>query len=81
MIKIREETAKLLKDEFQIAPETTNFLFDKGLLDFRKCRNMLVRMEYKKKAKPKCKNLIKSQLSNVYCVSVELIEKIVAKKG
>lgn len=80
MTDIKSATAKLLKDNFQIDPQTTDILFEEGILDFRQCRNKLIQIEYAQKAKPKCKNLLKNNLAGVYNVSVELVEKIVAKK-
>lgn len=80
MIKIREATAKLLKEEFQIEPEVTEILFARGILSEYNCRNVLIKKEYKDKAQPKEKNRLKNKLAENYCVSVFLVEKIVGNK-
>jgi hypothetical protein len=77
MTNIKTETAKLLKNERQIEPEDTEWLFNNGLLQDQHCRDTLIRDEYKKKAKPKEKQLLKGRLAEKYCVSIELIEKII----
>lgn len=77
MINIKAETARHLRDEFNIDPNVTALLFDKEVLSFAACRDMLIREEYRKKAQPKEKQRLRSKLSDKYCVSVSLVEKIV----
>lgn len=80
MTKLRIEAAKLLKEYFDIEPETAYIMFDNGFLNEQKCRDALIRMEYKQKAQPKEKNRLKERLADKYCVSFYLVEKIIAQK-
>lgn len=77
MMLIRTETAKLLKEEFQIDPEVTAIMFEEGFLRECECRNVLIRNEYKKKAQSKERMRLRTKLADKYCVSVSLIEKVV----
>jgi hypothetical protein len=77
MINVREATAKHLQEDFNISPEVTERLFNEGLLTFKPCRDVLLKREYLKKAQPKEKQRIKERIANAYCVSVDLVRKIV----
>ena len=77
MTNIREGTARHLKEEFNIDPNVSNLLFDKGILSFSACRDMLIREEYRKNAQPKEKQRVKGRIAERYCISVELVRKIV----
>ena len=79
MINIKTETAKLLWENFQIEKSITQELFDSGILHETVVKKVLIRDEYFKKAMPKEKQRLKNKLADKYCVSVELIEKIVRK--
>jgi hypothetical protein len=78
-MNIKQATAKLLEDEFKVDPQTTNILFDNGILDFKECRDLLIKTEYVKKAEPKERQRLKEKLANRYCISVCLVEKILSK--
>lgn len=80
MIAIRANTAKLLKEEFKIDPSITEVMFENGFLTEQACRNVLIRDEYKRKAQSKEKQRLKGRIADKYCVSVELIEKIIKKE-
>jgi len=80
MIDIRKETAKHLKDEFNIDPNVTALLFDKGVLSIGACRDMLIRVDYQRKAQHGEKQRLKGKIAERYCVSIDTIEKIVCKK-
>lgn len=77
MINVKEQTAKMLSDEFQISPEVTEKLFERGILADHVCRNALIKREYKLKAQPKEKQRTRARIAERFCVSVKLIEKIV----
>ena len=79
MIVVKNGTAKFLMDDFQISPQTTDILFDRGILTDKSCRDFLIKKEYTEKAKPKEKQRLKGKLAEKYCVSVKLVEKIVSK--
>lgn len=76
-MNIQKETAKHLRDEFNIDPNVTALLFDKGVLSIGACRDMLIKEEYRRKIKPKERCLIKIELAEKYCISVETVRKIV----
>ncbi len=79
MIMIRQNTAKLLKDLYGIDESITALMFQDGILREQECRNALLIKEYTEKIMPKEKQRIKGKLAEKYCVSVELIEKIIKK--
>ena len=79
MTNIKAETAKLLRDEFNVDPNVTALLFDKGVLSIPACRDMLIKEEYRRKLQPKERNRLKTKLADKYCVSVSLVEKAVLK--
>jgi hypothetical protein len=79
MTDIKRATAKLLEDEFKVDPQTTNILFDNGILDFKECRDLLIKNEYVKKVEPKEKIRLRDKLAIKYCISVSLVEKILSK--
>lgn len=81
MINIRANTAKLLKEEFNIEESVTARLFEKGILQEQLVKKVLVRDEYRKNARPKERNRLKGRLAEKYFISVALVEKIVAKKN
>lgn len=80
MIDIKSETAKHLREEFNIDPNVTALLFDKGILSYCSCRDMLIREEYRRKAEPKERNRLKEKLAEDFCLSFISIEKILGKK-
>jgi hypothetical protein len=77
MINVKAETARLLRDEFNIDPNVTALLFDKGMLSFTACRNMLIQEEYRKKAQPKERQRVRGMLAEKYCISVSFLEKMI----
>ena len=79
MIDIKAGIAKLLLEEYNIDKETTCQLFDRGILNFKECRDLLIRTEYSKKAEPKERNCLKYKLAESYCISMSLVEKVVLK--
>jgi hypothetical protein len=81
MIPIRKTTAKILQVEFQISPETTNILFERGVLTDPACRNFLIKYDYLKQVEPKEKQRLRGRLAEKYCISVKLVEKIVLQKA
>jgi hypothetical protein len=79
MINIREATAKTLKDEFEIDELTTALLFERGILSDQGCRNYLIKDEYHKKVRPKERERLKNKLADSFCISVDMVKKIVLK--
>jgi hypothetical protein len=77
MILVRNGTATILQTEFSIPAEVTAVLFEKGILSEKSCRDLLIKIEYKEKAAPKEKQRLKNKLADKYCISVELVEKII----
>jgi hypothetical protein len=78
MISIKQQTAKLLKDEYNIDPDVTEKLFKNGVLAEHVCRNVLIRNEYQVKApQPKEKQRVRANIAQRFCVSVSLVEKII----
>lgn len=76
-MNIKTETAKLLKDTFEIDELTTCLLFEEGLLSITGCRNVLIKTEYKEKAKSKERIRLRTKLAEKYSISTVLVEKIV----
>ena len=76
MIEIRSCTAKLLKDQFEIEPNVTELMFENGLLVDHVCRNVLIKAEYSSTVEPTGKQRLKGKIADKYCISVELVEKI-----
>lgn len=74
---IRTEATKLLKEYFNIEPDVACVMFDNGFLNEQKCRDALIRAEYKKKAQPKEKMRVKQKLADKYCLSIGSIRAIV----
>lgn len=77
MTNIRQATARLLRDDFQINESVTAMLFERGILQEPSAKKVLIRDEYIKLARPKEKQRLRSKLADKYCVSVSLVEKIV----
>ncbi len=77
MIRIREGIAKLLKEEFQIEPNVTQLLFERGILNEKDCKKVLIRKDYETNVGPKEKQKTRNKIAEKYCVSVSLVEKIV----
>jgi len=78
---IRVATTKLFKKDYHIDESVTAFMFENGLLQYHLAKKILIKSEYKKKSKPKCKTLLKCQLAEKYNISFESVEKIIAIKG
>ena len=77
IINIKVSVKKLLKEKYNIDPEITDEMFKSGILKEYNCRDMLIRDEYMKKAKPREKSRIKNKLAEKYCVSFDTVRKIV----
>jgi hypothetical protein len=77
MTNIKVETAKLLSTEFQITPEITDALFNIGVLNIQGCRDVLIKKEYERKVVPKERQRVKGEIAERYCISIELVRKIV----
>ena len=78
MINIRERTADLLKNDFDLPREICSAMFDLGLIDERGARAVLIRKEYLRRINYKRKTDLKIYLAGRYCLSYSAIEKIVA---
>jgi len=79
IINVRVSIKKLLKEKYNIAPEVTDQLFNSGMLSHTACRDMLIQQEYKQKARPKERQLVKYQIADRYCLSVSSVEQIIRK--
>ena len=77
MIDVREGTAKMLEDDFQVDPQITETLFDFGFLDEAACRNKLIQRDFQTIPKHEPKVDAISRLSDKYCVSSSLVEKVI----
>jgi len=77
MINVKEEAAKMLKEHFDIAPETTAMLFEKGIIREPEMKKVLLKQEYQTKVKRNGKQVLRYELASKYCVSVSLVEKTV----
>jgi len=77
MINIKDQTAKMLKEKYQIDEEITTILFEKGILREDILKKILLKEEYRQKVEPKGRQILKHKLAKKYCVSVKLIEKII----
>ena len=80
MTDIKAGISKLLLEEYNIDKDITCQLFDRGILNYKECRDLLIRTEYSKKAEPKERNFLKSKLAERYCISMSLVEKVVLKQ-
>jgi len=81
MISVKTETARLLLKDYKIEPDITYELFRIGALSEQGCRDILIKNEFKIKSRPKQKRIVKHQIADRYCVSVDLVEKITCKKS
>lgn len=77
MTNVRESTAKMLEEDFQVDPQITESLFDFGFLDVAACRNELIKREFHQIGKRETKTNAKLRLSDKYCVSYSLVDKAV----
>jgi len=77
MINIKDQTARMLKEKYQINEEITTILFEKGILREDILKKILLKEEYRQKVEPKGRQILKHKLAKKYCVSVKLIEKII----
>jgi len=77
MINIKDQTARMLKEKYQIDEEITTILFEKGILREDILKKILLKEEYRQKVEPKGRQILKHKLAKKYCVSVKLIEKII----
>jgi len=77
MINIKDQTARMLKEKYQIDEEITTILFGKGILREDILKKILLKEEYRQKVEPKGRQILKHKLAKKYCVSVKLIEKII----
>lgn len=81
MIDIRSKSAKLLKDRYGISIDTTLLLFEKRWLDESRAKKILLKEEYQHFVEPHGKTILKNKLAEKYCVSVDLVKKIVQGEG
>lgn len=79
MIDIKKETAERLKDSI---PEKTVFqLFAIGLITEQSAKHFLIHNEFESSAPVRGhKTEIKEVIAEKYCVSYDLVQKIVAKR-
>lgn len=77
MIDIKKDTERLLKSEYGISETITRELFESGILHEHIVKRVLIRLEYKRKIKPKQKQFVKINIAEKYCVSAKTVEKIV----
>ena len=77
MINVRQESAKMLKSQYNIEEEITILLFEKGIIREDIIRKILLKDEYKQRVEPNGKQILKGKLADKYCVSVELVEKVI----
>jgi len=78
MIDIKVRTASLLKENIGISEDTTQALFDIGVLDEGTCRRVLVREEFLSKNQTLRKTELKIALAEKYCVSFSTVEKYIS---
>ena len=81
MINIRANTAKMLKDDFDIDSEVTSLLFEKGIVRESEVMKVLIKDDYIKNVKPKQKRILRNKLALKYCISISLVEKIVLQNN
>jgi hypothetical protein len=81
MTIVRTGTAKMLKEYFGIEPDVTELMFDNEFLSEQKCRDALIRNEFKEKSCPKEKVRIMGRLADKYSISVKMIETILYKSN
>lgn len=81
IINIKVSIKKLLEQNYQINPEITEQLFNEGILKEHICRDLLIKEEYKRKARPKMRNRLKANLADKYCLSFAAVEKILQKQN
>lgn len=79
MINIRNKTATILKQNFNIDPSLTEMLFDVGLIRDDIARRFVIREEYLAKSRSLRKTDLKISLAQKYCVSFSTVEKIVSE--
>lgn len=75
MIDIKKKTAELMREDIDIPEETTQILFDIGLLEVHTCKKVLIRQEFRERSRWKTKTDLKMQLAEKYCVSMSTVEK------
>jgi len=80
MISIKARTADYLKDNRDVPPSTTMWMFDQKILDEHTCKKFLLVMDYQRMIKTgKTKTDVKIILSERYCVSYSTAEKYITQ--
>jgi hypothetical protein len=80
MIDVRKEGIRYFNKHFDLEVDKVKELFDNGIIHESIIIKCLIKEEYKNKMRPKEKQRLKQRLADKYCVSVPLVEKIVANK-
>ena len=79
MIDIRERTVRFVNQNFDIAPEVVEAMFDTGLIREDLAKRVLIRDEYNRKVVVKGKTELKIFLAEKWAVSLSTVEKIVGE--
>ena len=79
MINIRDRTKSYVNQNFNITPDTTEAMFDMGLIREDIARRVLIRDEYNKKVRIKRKTELKIMLAEKWAVSLSTVEKIITE--
>ena len=77
MVNIRKETALLIQENVNLSLDDALILFEIGLLQDHICKRILIRYEYFKNYKHRCKTQLKIELANKYCVSMSTVAKYI----
>lgn len=79
-MKIRDETAQYVAENFAIPPEVTEVLFDVGLFREDLAKRVIIREQYFARSSSEKKSNVKEDLAQKFCTSVSTIEKIVSNE-
>lgn len=79
MIDIRNRTATYIKQNFNITEDTTEAMFDMGLMREDLAKRVLIRDEFSRRARTHKKTELKVHLSEKWAVSLSTVEKILTE--
>ena len=79
MIDIRSRTKDYIRANFNINSDTTELMFDMGLIREDIAKRVLIRDEYQRRSPTKKKTELKIMLAEKWAVSLSTIEKIITE--
>lgn len=79
MIDIRDRTADYIQQNFKIQKDTTEAMFDMGLIREDIAKRVLIRDEFSRRSRTKKKTELKIHIAEKWAVSLSTVEKILTE--